>query len=153
MRTFLPFDWQDDKYGFGQIFKERGGFDCIIGNPPYIRIQEMQKFASKQVSIYKNQYLSASKGNIDIYIIFLEKCLSTLNKTGLLGFICPYKFFNANYGENIRKIISDAECLHRILHFGINQVFENATTYTCLLFLSGKRQNSLQYFRFKRRNI
>ena len=145
-----PFDWEAEKYGFGKIFQENGGFDCIIGNPPYIRIQEMQKFAEKQVNVYKEQYVSAKQGNIDIYIVFIERSISILSTYGVLGFICPYKFFNANYGECIRKIVSDGHYLDKIVHFGINQVFDNATTYTCLLFLEkDNAKKSFQYYEYK----
>ena len=66
----LPFDWQDEKHGFGSVFKKAGGFDCIIGNPPYIRIQEMQKWKPKTVGIYKQFYEAGKKWNFDIYILF-----------------------------------------------------------------------------------
>ena len=146
----LPFDWQDEKNGFGKVFKEQGGFDAIIGNPPYIKTQELQNFAPKQTEMYKSNYHSSSKGNLDIYIIFIEKSLHLLNKFGKLGFICPHKFFNSNYGENIRSIIAEGKYLEKILHLGINQVFENATTYTCLLFLSKELKRSLfHYFELK----
>ena len=66
-----------------------GGFDCIIGNPPYIRIQTMKEWAPLEVEIYKAQYAAASAGNYDIYVVFVEQGLSLLNKQGGLGFICP----------------------------------------------------------------
>jgi len=57
---------------------------------------------------------------------------------GLLGYILPHKFFNAKYGEPLRLVISNGNHLKRIVHFGHQQIFENATTYTCLLFLNKK---------------
>ena len=58
-----------------------------------------------------------------------------LNKVGCLGFILPHKFFNAQYGEPLRKVIADGQHLAEVIHFGDKQVFASATTYTCLLFL------------------
>jgi hypothetical protein len=58
-----------------------------------------------------------------------------LNPAGRLGFICPHKFFNAKYGAPLRSIIADGQHLSHVVHFGDQQVFEKATTYTCLLFL------------------
>ena len=87
----LPFDWEDKKQGFGDIFEKYGGFDCIIGNPPYIRIQEMQKWKPKTVSIYKQFYKTGEKGNFDIYILFIEQCLKKLNDKALFGMILPNK--------------------------------------------------------------
>ncbi len=143
------FDWKDDKNGFGEVFSKQDGFDCVIGNPPYIKTQELQSFQPIETEIYKNIYKAASKGNFDIYIIFIEKALSLLNKSGLLGYICPHKFFNSNYGAKIREIIAEQKNVSRIIHFGVNQIFENSTTYTCLLFLSSLKRNSFDYYEFK----
>ena len=125
------FDWEQQ---FSAVMKS-GGFDIIIGNPPYIRIQTLKEWASREVDFYKQAYLASGKGNYDIYVIFLEKGLNLLNKKGRLGFILPHKFFNSQYGEPIRKIISSGKNLSEIIHFGDQQVFKGATTYTCLIFL------------------
>ncbi|MCX6698530.1 MAG: Eco57I restriction-modification methylase domain-containing protein, partial [Methanomicrobiales archaeon] len=113
-----------------------GGFNAVIGNPPYIRIQTMKEWAPAEIEFYKKHYSSANSGNYDIYVIFVEKGLELLDKKGLLGFILPHKFFNAKYGEPLRNLISQGQNIHEIVHFGHQQVFENATTYTCLLFLN-----------------
>lgn len=112
-----------------------GGFDCIIGNPPYVRIQTMKEWAPFEVEEYKSHYRSARSGNYDIYVVFVEKGLSLLNQTGLLGYILPHKFFNAQYGEQLREIISTGKYLRHVVHFTDQQIFADATTYTCLLFL------------------
>ena len=120
--------------GFPEILTS-GGFDAVIGNPPYIRIQTMKEWAPTEVEILKRTYKSASSGNYDIYVVFIDKGLSLLNKQGRLGFILPHKFFNAQYGRATREMIAKQGHLSHIVHFGDQQVFENATTYTCLLFL------------------
>ncbi len=130
------FDWQAE---FPEIFKA-GGFDAVIGNPPYIRIQALKEWAPKEVEFYKVAYQSARKGNYDIYVVFVEKGLQLLNKTGRIGFILPHKFFNAQYGEPLRKVISKGKHLADVVHFGDKQIFVNATTYTCLLFLEKQAQ-------------
>jgi hypothetical protein len=112
-----------------------GGFDAIIGNPPYIRIQTLQETSPAQVAHLKTHYRSASSGNYDIYVVFVEKGLSLLNERGRLGFILPHKFFNAKYGEALRGLIAEGQNLAEVIHFGDQQVFAGATTYTCLLFL------------------
>jgi hypothetical protein len=111
------------------------GFDAIIGNPPYIRIQTMKEWAPLEVEFYKQRYAAASKGNYDIYVVFVEKCLSLLNGPGRLGFILPHKFFNAQYGEPLRARLSQGKHLSEVVHLGDQQIFSGATTYTCLLFL------------------
>ena len=69
----------------------------------------MQEWASEQVAFYKKIYQAASKGNYDIYVVFIEKALSLLNKKGELGFILPHKFFNAQYGEPVRKLVAQGK--------------------------------------------
>lgn len=125
------FDWNR---AFPEIMA-RGGFDAVIGNPPYVRIQAMKEWAPVEVEIYKQRYRAASKGNYDIYVVFVEKGLSLLNSRGRLGFILPHKFFNAQYGGALRSVIAEGRHLAEVVHFGHQQVFEEATTYTCLLFL------------------
>jgi len=138
------FDWNAETAGFGRIMKE-GGFDCVIGNPPYIRIQAMQEWAPIEVEFYKDRYAAASSGNYDIYVVFVEKGLSVLNKQGRLGFILPHKFFNAQYGEPLRSLLAGGRHLSHIVHFGDERVFEGAINYTCLLFLEKSGNKEFQF--------
>lgn len=144
-----PFDWKNEVNGFGSIFNYSQGFDCVIGNPPYIKTQELQKSHPHLIELYKKIYTSGSTGNYDIYILFIEKALSLINRNGLIGFICPHKFFNSTYGMKIRELLSQKKALNKVLHFGVNQIFENATTYTCLLFLTGQPQEKFEYYEFR----
>ena len=128
-----PFDWEVE---FPHIFAN-GGFDAIIGNPPYIRTQLLDKISKKY---YKKNYIS-STGIYDIYALFVEKSVN-ITKSGLVGFILPNKFISADYGKGMREIISDNQCLSKLINFKDNQIFHNASTYTCLLFL---KSNSKQF--------
>jgi type I restriction-modification system DNA methylase subunit/fido (protein-threonine AMPylation protein) len=141
MRRINPFDWQA---GFPEIVKA-GGFDAVIGNPPYVRIQTMKEWAPDEVEAYKELFVSAQKGNYDIYVVFVEKGLSLLNRSGRLGFILPHKFFQAQYGEPLRKLISKGKHLAEVVHFSDQQVFEGATTYTCLMFLDKGGSDSCRF--------
>ena len=123
------------------------GFDAIVGNPPYIRIQTMKEWAPLEVEYYKRAYAAAGKGNYDIYVVFVERALQLLNPRGRLGFILPHKFFNAQYGEPLRGLLAGGRHLAEVVHFGDQQVFHNATTYTCLLFLDRAGRDE---FRFER---
>jgi SAM-dependent methyltransferase len=140
MQRANAFDW---KQHFPAAMKA-GGFDCVIGNPPYIRIQTMKDWAPLEVEIYKTIYHSARRGNYDIYLVFIERGLQLLQAAGRLGFIVPNKFFRTDYGEGIRRVLSGLRCVDRIVDFGHHQVF-SATTYTCLLFLEMDRASSFQY--------
>jgi SAM-dependent methyltransferase len=126
-----PFDW---RAAFPDVMAN-GGFDCVIGNPPYIRIQTMKEWAPLEVEIYKELFRAGGNGNYDVYVVFIEQGLKLLNASGRLGFICPHKFFNSQYGANLRTLIAAGKHLSHVVHFGAEQVFERATTYTCLLFL------------------
>jgi predicted type IV restriction endonuclease len=138
LRRVNPFDWPAAfPHVLGpRVPKKRRGFDAVIGNPPYVRVQAMKQWAPEAVAFYKTAYASAAKGNYDLYVVFIERGLQLLNEHGLFGYICPHKFMNAKYGEGIRRIITEGRHVTRLVHFGDAQVFDGATTYTCLLFLS-----------------
>ena len=137
------FDWKE---AFPQVFSaDNPGFDAVIGNPPYIRIQTLREFAPVEVEHYKEAYRSAGKGNYDIHVVFIERVLSLLNKSGRLGYILPHKFFNAKYGASVRELISSGKHLSEIVHFGDEQVFTGATTYTALIFLDKTPRDEFRF--------
>lgn len=141
LKRINAFDW---KMEFPNVF-ENGGFDCVISNPPYIRIQVMKEWVPREVEYYKKRFISASKGNYDIYVVFVEKGLNLLSDRGRMGFILPHKFFNAKYGEPLRGLLAKGKHLSQIIHFGDQQVFAKATTYTCLLFLNKRGQERFRF--------
>ena len=137
------FDW-DGKDGFPEIMKA-GGFDAVVGNPPYIRIQTLRDTQPDAVEYFGHRYVSAAKGNYDIYVIFVERALALLNKDGRSGYILPNKFFSAEYGTPLRTLLSKGKHLKHIVHFGDQQIFSTATTYTCLLFLTKATSRSCRF--------
>ncbi|MBQ6218934.1 MAG: Eco57I restriction-modification methylase domain-containing protein [Methanosphaera sp.] len=138
IKKIKPFDWEKE---YPEVF-EQGGFDVVIGNPPYIRIQEFNEIISEY---YKNRYNDVIQGNYDTYILFIKIGLNLLNQKGKFGNILPNKFFTANYGKKIRKILSKKSAVDKIINFKTNQIFETATTYTCLLFLSNESNKKFSY--------
>lgn len=130
------FDWRRE---FPDVARN-GGFDAVIGNPPYIRIQTLQAFQPETAEHLGRAYKSAATGNYDVYVVFTEKGLQLLNPTGRLGFILPHKFFTAAYGEGLRRLIADGHHLEHLVHFGHNQIFASATTYTCVMVLNRAAQ-------------
>jgi len=121
------------------------GFDIVIGNPPYVRLQTLKQQSPELVDFYKIQYQSAQKGNYDLYVVFVEAGLSFLKPDGHLAYILPHKFFNAQYGEPLRLLLSKGHHLRHIVHFGDQQVFPGATNYVCLLFLAKAGIESLHF--------
>ena len=131
-----PFDWDKE---FPAIFL-KGGFDVIIGNPPYVRIQNMVGYSPEEVKFYQSAvsgYTCAVNDNFDKYALFVEQSLSLLCQNGTLGYILPHKFFTIKSGQNLRKLISNGKHLRKIVYFGVQQVFgKKSTTYTCILLLT-----------------
>lgn len=139
--SFFDNDWMFGKAHsqaalIAEYIRGEEGFDIVIGNPPYIRIQTLKQKDPKLVAFFKDHYASAAKGNYDIYVVFIEAGLRLLKSDGHLAYICPHKFFNAQYGEPIREVIARGQHLRHVVHFGDEQVFPGATIYSCLLFLA-----------------
>ena len=131
------FKWEEE---FPEIMKE-GGFDIIIGNPPYVRIQNLQ---DNEIEYFNNNFKSAFK-NYDIYVLFVEKSLKLLRPNGDLGFIIPSKFVNSDYGLGLRNVISETKTLRKFVDFKDFQIFGDATNYTCLLFLRNSKNEEFIY--------
>ena len=114
-------------------------FDAIVGNPPYIRVQNMVQYSREEYDFYKSgisQYTTAKADTLDKYYLFIEKGLNLLNENGVLGYIVPHKFMNIKSGAELRELLTSNLNVQKILHFGTHQVFENRSTYTCILVLS-----------------
>ena len=126
-RKVNAFDWEKE-FSFG-------GFDCVIGNPPYLRVQGLRENYEEESKFYEQKYKSAT-GRFDFYILFMERGFSLLKKDGILSFILPHKFINADFGTGIRKFIYDNNALNYLVHFGAEQVFAQASVYTCVIGLS-----------------
>jgi len=132
------FDW---KTGFPATFDTEGsGFDVVIGNPPYVRVSNVEE--AQRPYLYKTYEVNH---RFDIYTAFIQRAYDLLSKTGVLGFIVPNKFFTSEYGIGLRQYLSSRHAVEEIVDFGDTQVFEGATTYTCLLFLNCKEQSSVHY--------
>jgi type I restriction-modification system DNA methylase subunit len=129
-------DWDA---AFPEAMKD-GGFDLIIGNPPYVRYQSL---SSIQEDYFRDTYVSAreSKGNYDLYVLFVEKSLALLRPGGVAGFILPNKYLSTQYGRGLRTVLLREKAVLRIVDFRDYQVFHEAQTYTSLLFVrKGERR-------------
>lgn len=127
-----PFDYARE---FPGVFdRQDPGFDAVVGNPPYVRVQALNRWAPLEVDLLRARYPSGQVGNYDLYIVFIERALELLRRSGTLGMIVPNKFLYVDYGAPLREALSRNRLVSRIVHFGTEQVFANATTYTCLLF-------------------
>ncbi|MGS0707711.1 Eco57I restriction-modification methylase domain-containing protein [Acinetobacter sp. ANC 3781] len=131
-----PFEWN---IAFQNDFL-KGGFNVIVGNPPYIRIQNMTHYSPEEVNFYKNDlspYTTARQDNFDKYYLFIERSIQLTKSNGRLGFIIPNKFMSIKAGTLLRTLLLDNKILESISDFGVLQVFGNqATNYTCLVHLN-----------------
>lgn len=123
-------------------------FDVIVGNPPYMKSEDMKNITPLELPLYKTNYNSAYK-QFDKYFLFLEQGINLLAEDGILGYIVPSKFTKVGAGKKLRELLADKEYLHSIVSFGANQVFTDKTTYTCLLILNKKPQKTFQYAEVK----
>jgi len=123
MNRINAFDW---KAGFPEAMKA-GGFDCVIGNPPYVR----QELLGAQKEYFQNTY-KTYHGVADLYTYFIEKGVSLLKADGLFSYIVANKWMRANYGFPLRVWLKK-QGIEEIADFGDLPVFKGATTYPCIL--------------------
>lgn len=122
--TDLPFIWESE---FPQVFAE-GGFDVVIGNPPYIRQELLSPFKPYLQSNYQTY-----DGVADIYIYFYEKGLNLLKPEGILSYIVTNKWLRSGYGEALRRFFSQSSVFEKIIDFGHAPIFEDADTFPCIV--------------------
>lgn len=122
---------------FVDVFAQ-GGFDIIIGNPPYIDSETMTNTQPELRNIYKKLYSSA-RGNWDLFIVFIELGINLLKKHGIFSYIIPNKVIAAKYAETSRRLLCSNN-LKIIRDYGSVPVFE-AAVYPCVLIL--KKEDSI----------
>jgi len=135
MRRVNVFDWDDAVKGFGEIMA-RGGFDCVIGNPPYVR----QELLKEQKGYFKDHY-QVYQGTADLCAYFIEKGVSLLRSGGFFSYIVANKWMRANYGKPLRQWLKTKR-IEEIVDFGDLPVFQNATTYPCIMRIANGEPSS-----------
>lgn len=127
---------------FKDVF-DNGGFDIVIGNPPYIDSETMVKIMPKERKLYANKFVCAS-GNWDMFIVFIELSISLLKEKGVFSNIIPNKLIAAKYGIELRKLLSEKHVLE-IRDYSRIDIFEDAAVYPITIVLSNdnKKDNTL----------
>lgn len=144
------FDWKET---FPEVFqRENSGFDCVIGNPPYVKLQHFRKI-QEDVAKYlvearrvdgRPMYESTQTGNFDMYLPFIERGVELLNKKGKMGYIAPNVWMVNEYGKGLRQKLKRTHRLDRWIDFKSFQVFDEAITYTALQFFTGHKQDRIR---------
>lgn len=123
------FNWKD---AFPAV-SQAGGFDYVIGNPPYVEVKNYNVELPIMASFIKYRYKSSKNGKIDLAIPFIERGIELLNPSGSLGFLVQKRFFKTDYGKGIRRIISENRILRYIQDYKETDLFEGRITYVAIL--------------------
>ncbi|OGP55632.1 MAG: hypothetical protein A2162_08700 [Deltaproteobacteria bacterium RBG_13_52_11b] len=118
------------KFHFAEVFREKGGFDVVIANPPYVRQESIKEFKPQLKQAFGAFYC----GTADLYTYFYKRGLEILMPAGHLSFIAPNKFMRAGYGKNTRELLAGEATPKTIIDFGDLPIFD-ATTYPSILLL------------------
>lgn len=128
------FDWQKE---FPKIFAD-GGFDVVVGNPPYVSAMDIKKHSTKDEYDYlKNTYKTAV-GAVDLYIYFFERGLLNLRDGGKLAYISPNRYLSASYGKGLRSWLINNFTIDQFVDYSDTKVFADASTYPVLSFITKK---------------
>jgi hypothetical protein len=137
------FNWQE---AFPQVFA-KGGFDVVIGNPPYVR-QELFKDIKPYLEVNYKCYNSVA----DLYTYFIELGIRLINNNGKFSFILPNKFLKATYGAEIRRVMKNDSVLESLFDFDDYPVFDDATTYPIIFILNKINNNKNDFFYYSEIN-
>lgn len=122
-----PFIWEDE---FPDILCEGEGFDIVLGNPPYVRMELL-----KSIKPHLEERFSVSTDRADLYAYFFELGVDLLKTNGRLGFISSSTFFRTGSGKLLRAFLAEKTSVESVIDFGDLQVFEGVTTYPAIVTL------------------
>ncbi|WP_350287285.1 N-6 DNA methylase [uncultured Croceitalea sp.] len=140
------FDYNSEN-GFSEIFDTKGGFDYIVGNPPYVEVKNYNVEYPFMHQYIKEEYETTKNGKIDLAVAFVERAISILNERGKLGLIVQRRFFKTDYGKKIREYISSRNLLSQVIEFENSNIFPNRITYIATLILDKVRPENISFLK------
>lgn len=144
------FDWESS---FPSVF-ENGGFDFVVGNPPYVEVKNYNVGLPHMAAYIKRFYSSSKNGKIDLAIPFIEKGVNLLNANGRLGFIVQKRFFKTEYGKGIREILTSRKLLNGVHDYEETDLFAGRLTYVAIVVCDNNSANNshVWYYNSKSNN-
>jgi len=131
------FNWQTE---FPEVF-EKGGFDVIIGNPPYVSNKDMHRHGMQnQINHWNEKFESSKSGNYDIFIPFIEQGMRLVKENQSLSFIIPNKFLSAKYSKSLLNLISNDYTFDEVIDYSNINVFADASVYPIIITISNIKQ-------------
>ena len=121
--------------------KKNGGFDAVVGNPPYVRAKHL---TSEMKASMRNWSISRV-GNADLYIPFFEVGLCSLNSKGILGYISVNSFFKSVNARALRAYFHANQYDLTIINFGEEKIFKDVLAYTCIVFITKNNSPEISY--------
>ena len=115
--------------------QKQDGFDIIIGNPPYVRQENLEK---EEKDFFVKRYPETGNQLADLYVYFYEKAIEILKPNGVLSFITPNKWFKTKYGKELRTYLKTFD-IKKIVDFFENKIFEDVSTDTQIILLKNKK--------------
>lgn len=133
--------------GFSEIFDAKGGFDFIIGNPPYVEVKNYNAEYPIMHQYLKDEYQTTKNGKIDLAVAFMERAISILNNTGKLGLIVQRRFFKTDYGKKFREYITSEQLLSQVIEFESSKIFPNRITYIATLIIDKSKPDNISFLK------
>ena len=127
--TAVPEGVIDWRIEFAEVVAARGGFDIAIANPPYVRMEKLNK---SDEDSYKANFPAVAASRADLYVYFFARAIEMLKADGTLAFITSNKYMRAGYGKKLRGLLADSLALSQMIDFGDLPVF-TATSYPAVL--------------------
>jgi len=152
LKKYFGDDWREKnsfnwEHGFKDIMAD-GGFDIVIGNPPYVGFHGFKE----DKDYFRNVYESC-QGRFDIYLPFIERGIKLLKDGGLLGFICPTNFAKRQHGQALRQFLKRKCKILQIVDFQDEQVFEEALNYTGIFIFEKSKPTTKHCLKYIPRRI
>jgi len=135
----------DVKASFSMVFDNFGGFNYVIGNPPYVETKHYKAASPCMHSYLKDKYVTF-EGKADLAVLFIERCLSLLSDNGKLGFIIQRRWFKTEYGKSTRILINTGKHLEKLIDFKATDIFKGRIVYPSIMILTKQACDETKYY-------